>query len=452
MPEHSVSTPRRVTGALTPFNIGLALIALLALGIRVVFVAVKQSHVRLGGDAGYYFMQAQAFAAGKGFIQPYVGLVNGQPLPGADHPPGFVALLAVFFKLGINTPNGQRYALCVIGTVSVVVIGLLGRRIIGARFGLIAAFIAAVYPQVWINDGMLMSETLYVIGLVFSLYCVYSIWQGPTWRNVVGASVAITVACSARPESVLLFVFMLVPVVMARRQVSLSTRIKFLAVSAVIPILLFMPWIVYNQGRFAEPVYLSTGMGQTLLAANCDSTYSGTFMGSYNGLCLTREYGGPGMGPDGSINDVKYRKAAWAYMMNHKRELPKVILAREGRMWAVWRTNQQYHLDGWIEGRGSLVISKWAQFSYWIVAGLGLLGIYAWRKFGVPLYPLVVQFGITAFVAAMTFGVTRYRAGAEIAFVLLAAATIEFVIRKVRDRRTLSSDEPVRSVQAQNGK
>jgi asparagine N-glycosylation enzyme membrane subunit Stt3 len=45
-----------------------------------------------------------------------------------------------------------------IGTCTIVVIGLVANRLAGPRAGLLAAGIAAVYPNLWMNDGLVMSE------------------------------------------------------------------------------------------------------------------------------------------------------------------------------------------------------------------------------------------------------------------------------------------------------
>ncbi len=39
--------------------------------------------------------------------------------------------------------------------------------------------------------------------------------------------------------------------------------------------LVVSPWVVYNLSRFDKRVTISTGLGQTLLAANCSDTYLG---------------------------------------------------------------------------------------------------------------------------------------------------------------------------------
>lgn len=423
--------PAARTSPRDPFWYALGGIGVVALAIRVAFVAIKQSSVKLAGDAAYYFIQAQAVADGHGFVAPFVFRTSRQIQPGADHPPGFVIFLAVLNKLGIRSDDGQRYVMCVLGTATVIVIGLLGRKLFGNRFGLIAATLAAIYPQVWINDGMLMSETLFVFSLVFALYFIYDMWQAPSWRALVLATFGLIGTSSTRPESVLLFVLLLVPVVLGRRELLLKKRVLMVAASAVITVVVFSPWVIYNINRFEKPVYLSTGFGQTLLVANCPSTYSGPFLGWYNSQCLFSEAAMRNATGDASVNDGKYRDKAIAFMRENKGQLPKVILAREGRMWTVWRVDQMAKLDGWIEGRGSVALSRWAQRSYWLMALLAIPGMVLWRRRKVPMYPLVIQFAVTAFVAAITFGVTRYRAGAEISLVFFAAMTLDWGMKRI---------------------
>src|SRR5204862_312763 len=61
----------------------------------------------------------------------------------------------------------DRYAMVLFGTILVVLVGLLGRRVgrsvpgLNADTGgLVAAGAVAVSPNVWVNDGLGMSETL----------------------------------------------------------------------------------------------------------------------------------------------------------------------------------------------------------------------------------------------------------------------------------------------------
>src|SRR4051794_11847309 len=54
------------------FAIGLAVVMAVGLAIRVAFVAIRQSKVRLTtGDAYWYHWQAHLVATGHGFLNPF---------------------------------------------------------------------------------------------------------------------------------------------------------------------------------------------------------------------------------------------------------------------------------------------------------------------------------------------------------------------------------------------
>ena len=60
--------------------------------------------------------------------------------------------------------------LTALGTGTVVMLGITARAVAGRRAGLIAAVIAAVYPNMWINDGLVMSETLTILLSTMTLF------------------------------------------------------------------------------------------------------------------------------------------------------------------------------------------------------------------------------------------------------------------------------------------
>src|SRR5687768_3178814 len=106
---------------------------------------------------------AQHLADGDGFAQAF------RDEPTAEHPPGWEVVLAAADLVGGNGYLSHRLLGALIGTVTVVLIGLLGRRVGGPAVGLVAAGLAAVYPMLWAADVSLMSETLYGALLVAAL-------------------------------------------------------------------------------------------------------------------------------------------------------------------------------------------------------------------------------------------------------------------------------------------
>ncbi len=67
----------------------------------------------------------------------------------------------------------QRLTMTVFGAGVVLLIGLIGRAVAGNRAGLIAAGIAALYPNLWINDGLVMSETLATLAVALAILLAY---------------------------------------------------------------------------------------------------------------------------------------------------------------------------------------------------------------------------------------------------------------------------------------
>ena len=74
---------------------------------------------------------------------------------------------------------------------TVVVVGLLARQLVawgrpgesGRRAGLAAATVAAVYPGLWINDGMLLSESAAILAITLTTAAAYAFWHRPSWRR-----------------------------------------------------------------------------------------------------------------------------------------------------------------------------------------------------------------------------------------------------------------------------
>src|SRR5207248_10291612 len=117
-------------------------------------------HVMGPGDLFFYDGTANLLADGRGYIDPYLSTA-GHPYPTALHPPLWPFSLALASKLGVRSLLGHRLVGCIFGTATVVLIGLIGRRVGGERLGLVAAGIAALYPTLVAADCPLMSESLY---------------------------------------------------------------------------------------------------------------------------------------------------------------------------------------------------------------------------------------------------------------------------------------------------
>ncbi len=264
----------------------MAVIALVALAVRVSWVLIARRNFALHGDDFFYHWQANALADGKGFLNPYTWKALGRLEPSAAHPPLYSLYLSVYSWLGFTTPLAHRLASCLLGVAAVVVIGLVARRIAGDRAGLVAAGIAAVYPQLWINDGMLISESMYVLVIAVTLLLTYRLWESRRWTDAAWLGVAIGLSALTRPEAVILVPLLGVPFLFSRRE-PFARRLGTLFVIGGLCLVVILPWWVRNLTQFHDPTFLATGNGVVLQVSNCDGTYSGQFLGYWDIKCLT---------------------------------------------------------------------------------------------------------------------------------------------------------------------
>jgi 4-amino-4-deoxy-L-arabinose transferase-like glycosyltransferase len=425
-------TPSSAGQSKQDFARRLGAIAIIGLALRVIFVLFSRvQHLPFGlGDPAFYSRGANLLAQGRGFIDPFL-------LPevheAAGHPPLYTIFLAIpslVWPGNAATPTVQMLWTCVLGAGTIVVCGLAGREIAGARVGLIAAALAAVYPNIWVHDGMLLSETMAIFTTAMVILSAYRFLHRPSGWRVVWLGLWCGLAGLARPELVLMFPLVLVPLVLLRRAAPWSTRIKWLAAGAVATAVLLAPWVGYNLSRFERPVYMSDNFGSTLAAANCKPTYYGDEIGFKNYGCqaviLEREQrANPRWAElDESERDYAQRRAATAYIEDHADRVPVVVAARWGRILHVYEPLFEIDYDQklfqqpiWL---GYLMV-----FSFYLVFTFAIAGVVVMRRRRLAVWPLVAVPVIMLISVATTFAQIRYRAPAEVAFVLAAAVAVD---------------------------
>jgi 4-amino-4-deoxy-L-arabinose transferase-like glycosyltransferase len=371
-------------------------------------------------DQLYYRNAAESIAEGRPFRAdiPFVA-PSGVGLPEADHPPLTALVLAPVALFTGDSELPMRFTVALAGVAAVVLIGLLGAQIAGRRVGVIAAAIAAVYPNLWVNDGLVMSETFAVLGTAAVLLFVYRFIRQPTLINAALSGVMAGVAMLARGEELLLLPLLLLPVALMTKGVSWARRAQLAGVMMLTVAVTIGPWVVFNLTRFEKPVLLSYDDAGVLLGANCFDTYAGSRIGGWDGFCTA-----PLKADDLSVAAAQKRSQALRYMRAHIRRLPLVAVARVGRVWTVYGVSQTADIRRVGDG-----VPAWGTYSglgvFAVLAVLAASAVPLLRRRRVPLFPLLAPFGIVTLVAATFYGSIRFRMPAEVSIVVLAAVALE---------------------------
>lgn len=418
------------------FRARLAMIAAGALAVRLAYVLIAKRNQTLDpgevfpGDQFYYSLAGDALADGRGFVVPWHRTLIAEGLApagsaaahAADHPP-LTALVAALAGLLPGEPGshvlGQRLTMTVIGAGAVVVIGLLARSVAGPTAGLIAAALAAVHAGFWINDGLVMSETLVTLAAAGALWAAVRCRRAPSAARAAELGAWIGVATLARSEALLLAPLVAVPVVLAGgadwRARTARAAMTLAAAAAVLA-----PWVIPNLVRFAEPVWLSTNDGITLAGANNPQTYHGGAIGFWTLEEVEGDFATGGL--DQSQISSIHRAAAIDYAWENPDRWPAVAAARIGRVWSLYRPLQM--LD-WNQGEGrELWASMLALGGFAALVPAAAWGWVKLRRRRAVLWPLTAVFVQVTVVAALFYGLPRFRVAAEVALVALAAAAL----------------------------
>lgn len=422
----------------------LGLLVLLAFALRVGVLhgdAPAVPGLDRPSDAGAYRLLASNLVDGKGYIRPYDLALDQRVVPTAEYPPGFPVLLAGLDAFGIDGATGQRTVLCLVGALTVGLVGLIGRRVGGPAVGLVAAGVAAIHPSLWSTDTSPLAEPLAAfLGALLVLVALAAYDQPDRARWWLGIGALAGVGGLVRSE--LLLAGMLLTVALAAvRPPKGGARFRAAGLAGLAVIVVLAPWTIRNATTFHSFVPLSNNLGSVARGANCDGAYSGRF----KGLWVTN-VGGDTADPAGACftgfdvthgrneaqSSAQLRADGLRYVATHKRQVPGVVAARLGRTVGLYRLSEQAAFGG-LEGR----VPRWDRLGtrlFQVLSLVAVAGIAVRSPRRGPRWVVALPLVGVAATVAMTYGNLRFRAVADPLVVVLAVVAVFDAVDRWRGR------------------
>jgi 4-amino-4-deoxy-L-arabinose transferase-like glycosyltransferase len=393
--------------------------------LRAVFaLAIAPDSLDHQGDPRFFHLAANLLADGHGYIAPLPFLQHGSVIASTEHPPLWSAMLAVFSAVGGRSYDAHELVACAVGAATIVCAGLLGRRVGGARAGLLAAVGVALYPVFVAMDGSLMSEPPYALAISLCLVLAFRLVERPTSRRAALLGLAIGLATLVRGEAIGLLVVLLVPVAL---QLPRGRRLARVAAVVGVALVTIAPWVARNSLTTHHPVLVSTEDGAVIAGANCALTYHGFDLGYWHSACVRlRSESNP------ARRSQRLRSLGIRYAREHAGRLPAVEGVRLLRTFGLWQPRRHVFFA---EGR-NLPGRTLAVAAVWLVLALGAAGAWALRRrkpgaLAIMLAPVILAVGTTL----IAFGYPRFRYAADVSLIVLGAALVDRLAAQAALRR-----------------
>jgi 4-amino-4-deoxy-L-arabinose transferase-like glycosyltransferase len=412
----------------------LTAVAALGLVLRAAYLYGPARHVVGIGDWWFYHWQPGLIVNGHGFTDPWQLLATHRYRPSAAHPPLYSILLSGLYLLGGHGTLVQRSLGLVLGSVTLVLVGLLGRRVGGDRLGVVAALLYAIYPVMIAVDGDLMSEVLYGPLIAGMLLAAFALYDRPTVRRAIVLGAVIGLAALTRTEALLFLPLLLVPVAWRARasRARPATRtaggaVVLAGVGILACAVVIAPWLIRNEVAFGRFVLISTNNQTVIAGANCAQTYHGVNMGGWDITCIA-----PRTKDNEAAQAASWQHDGISYAMHHLGRLPAVVALRELRVWDLWQPRRQART--FAEGQ-QIDVAQAGVAAFWLFALIGIAGVLALRRRSPALLILLAPAVVVCLTTAIGYGVPRLRDSFDVALPVLAAAGVLALSERLAARR-----------------
>lgn len=415
----------------------LASLTAVGIVVRILFVSLAR-FPNIANDAKFFRETAHNLVSGQGYAYPFP-THPAKSVATAAHPPLFSLVLSFFDIMGLDSIQAQRVALAVVSSVTVVLVGLVGRRVFGPSVGVVAAGIAALHP-LWLQTvGSLMSESIYLIAIPLVLLMALRAADDASGWHFVALGVAIGVAALIRSEAIILVLLLGVPVLLFS-VAGWKPRLRLAAALLLGCLLLVGPWVARNEIQLGTTA-TSTQEGLTLVGSYNPYTFNprDPSFGSFNGFYadaivgLFIKDGKPAGG--GEWNEVNLNhvltQGAEKFARSHLGALPRVILAREVSTWFL--TGMGFQQNVAVTEGENPTFEILGGVVFWVLAVPAVVGsVVLWTRSRRHLVVLLVPIILVVLDVALTLGQTRFQIAAQPSLAVLASVGAVAVVRRMR--------------------
>jgi len=348
-----------------------------------------------------------------------------------------VAIAALYFFFGPQNLYVRFFLSCV-GSGTCLLLYYFARDLFQSkRYGLLAGCIGACYPGLFIYDGWLYAESLYMFLFLLGVYALYRLQSTMQLRWVVVCGIALGLALLTRSNEIIV-VGMLISwalITMFYRILPKIKSIYFIVFIAIIAILVIFPWSVRNYLVSHKIVPIATGGDVVLAGAYNDAVFDTPTLGNI-GMWVTPQlirppvkYHSPCLGTCSNLwgERPELEKSAIQWITTHLTRLPELWLLH---FWNIWAPGVPDGVPAFDQpGTSAYFFSYLIRLLVRRLPGVVILlsccgMITFWRTNWRNMLPVMLAIGWTVVQCILLYGSIRFRGPIEPMLVLLTTAAL----------------------------
>ena len=247
----------------------------------------------------------------------------------SDLPPLYPFLLAAIYKTLGRDPVAVAIVQIGFDLLTVVLLFLIGRRILGETVGLLGAAFFGLYPYLLFQNLTANDTAVFILLLTLGIWLAIRAGESHHWWDAALQGIVFGLAALTKTFTLLILPFV---ALIWWRAANLRDAVRLSAITAAAVILVIAPWVVRNSRLHDSFVLISTNGGSNLHQGNnaCVADYLSRGWDAQWVDCLAT----PPAGMNESELDRWHRNQALDYLSAHPGAWPGLFGTKLAVLWS----------------------------------------------------------------------------------------------------------------------
>jgi 4-amino-4-deoxy-L-arabinose transferase-like glycosyltransferase len=408
------------------------IIFIIAILVRILFnFTVARNYTPINDSANYQAVALSILHQHCFCLLPPPPIV---PQPTVDRAPLWPLTIAIIYGLFGPQNLFVRLFLSVVGAGTCVFVYLFAREIFDHFFAMLAGLAAAFYPQLYVYDGWLASESLFIFLLLAVCYTVLRFQRTQKLGWIISAGILLGILSLERPNGLFVLGVFIVWAIVAgwRKLVPRKLLIKGSVLATLIAFILIAPWTIRNYIDSHTFIPVAIGQGTVLIGAYNSSVLGG----NPPAMWVNPNIADPALGEKYRYADWQgpaaqlarerdFQNAAVQWILQHPNDMPFMLEHHFINMWGPTATEPDLAVNRYTNQRSTQIVLSMIQYDIAPILLLALLGFFLMmrRRWHELLFMYLVILMTMAQCVAI-YGSPRFRAPIEPMIILLAVGAI----------------------------